>query len=481
MNEINKLDSNNVEDILTLSPMQEGMIFHYLCYPDNNLNFAQLCYKLKNKVDKEVLKKAWQVEIKRNEMLRVVFRWKKFTRPVQIVLKSQDIPFREYDFSDIDKEQAYMKIEKIIKEDTLEKIDISKHCLRINLCKVTAEEYIMIVSSYNIIYDGWSNGILLKELIDCYDELYGGNKPKEIAKIKYKEFLMWIKKRNTNEEEKYWKRYLEGYNCKMENFSEIQSNSSEVENKSYKHKISAVLEEQITKYIVNEQITLATLIYTAWAILLFKNNNINDVVFGMTVSGRPSEVKGINNIVGLFINTIPLRVKIFTTSKINELIKTVKNILVNDEIYHYTPLAEIKNYSEINNLNDLFDSIVVMQNYPLDQELLNNKHQMNIEVYSLSDSTNFPVTVGITTYDGIKLDIRYSTKYCTEYLIEDLIIYFIEILKGITGNNKNLLGNLEVKDIEVLDKKNKKEILKKIEYKENMLQSIERIDLNEIF
>ncbi|MGB7605429.1 MAG: condensation domain-containing protein, partial [Lutisporaceae bacterium] len=177
MKNIQKLDKANIQDLVSLSPMQEGMLFHYLQNPNSSEYFEQLSLILSGNIKTELIKASWNFVVQSNEMLRTIFKWEKLEKPIQIVLKNYEIPILEYDISEEDSPNKH-KLLNIIKEQDISKgIDIGEEPLRVLLVKLEANKYEMIISNHHIIYDGWSNGIILKEFFEVYNSLNNNIQP----------------------------------------------------------------------------------------------------------------------------------------------------------------------------------------------------------------------------------------------------------------------------------------------------------------
>ncbi|MCK4260472.1 MAG: hypothetical protein KAX49_15965 [Halanaerobiales bacterium] len=295
-----KIDNQNVQNIFSLTPMQEGMLFHYLKNSEDNYYFEQLCLKISGKINLEVMKKAWNYVIEANEMLRTVFRWEKLRKPLQIVLKKYRVPIRIHDLSDLDDLEKEEKVYEIKEKDQIEKIDISMEPFRVTLIKLNDNESVLIISNHHILYDGWSNGIILKEFFKAYNLLYDGNIPEKVKKNSFKEFLKWHQHQNQEEQKIYWTKYLEGFDSKTMLHISSGSPTNQVATERYVFSLDKELTNCINHFVKENRITLAAFFYSVWGILLQRYNNTDDIVFGTTVSGRNAEIKGIEEIVGLF-------------------------------------------------------------------------------------------------------------------------------------------------------------------------------------
>ncbi|HEX2927338.1 MAG TPA: amino acid adenylation domain-containing protein, partial [Ruminiclostridium sp.] len=443
-----KLDKQNVEDVIALAPMQQGMLFHYITNRDSEQYFEQLSLRLYGEIDTSFIKEAWSFVIRTNEMLRTVYRWEAIEKPLQIVLKEIEVPVRIHDLSQ-SQVTGNKGIEELIEEirenDRKEKIDIALEPFRVTLCKISGNEYEMIISNHHILYDGWSNGILLKEFVEAYISICSGKEPERVTKNKYKEFIKWNMKQNKGRQEKFWSDFLADFDTKTLLPEDNKKTNGSSRAKSFVCSIPQEALVKISSFTKEQSVTLATLIYTAWGILLQRYSNTEDVVFGTTVSGRVPEIKGINNMVGLFINTLPLRVKSNASQKILDLLTVVDELLKAREEYEGTPLADIRAYSEFSGTESLFDSIVVMENYPLDSQLNNDNEILNIKSYKMFEMTNFKLTLVITELNGgIDLKFSYNGDAFERTTIDMLSKHLINIIDDMVSNPQKELGSIDM-------------------------------------
>ncbi|MCP4151402.1 MAG: hypothetical protein GY757_26900, partial [bacterium] len=265
--------------------------------------------------DKEHFEKAWNTVIQTNEMLRTQFRWEKIKNPVQVVLKQHQIKPRYYDSQD---GNIKAWLEQVKEKDRKEGFDLREVPFRITLCETLCKHgnhnHTLIISHHHILYDGWSSGIILKEFLKTYNHLSNGKKIVQPAKIPFEDFINWQQDRDKNKEKEFWKNYLNGINTQTELSIKKKKNKEEITiTETYRTRIEDTLTKKTGIFAGKHKITTAALLYTAWGLLLKRYDNNEDVIFGTTVSGRNAGVKGIEEMVGLFINTIPLRVKIGTT------------------------------------------------------------------------------------------------------------------------------------------------------------------------
>ena len=321
-----KINSENVKDVLALSPMQESMLFFYLTSSEQEKYVAQICYRLTGKIQIDKFYKSWESVIEDNDILRTVFRWERLKQPIQIVLKKYTVDIQTFDCRERGVENVDSFIEDEMIKDRKERFDITKFSYRIKLYQFSEEEAYMLMSSFSIIYDGWSNSIMLKEFFTNYNQLIDGKMIQHQEKRQYKDYIKWLRAQPQEMYQEFWRNYLAGHKGKKDNFSQLQKKVGQCN--SYQFILPNDIERKIKDYLAQTQVTLAALIYSMWALWYYKEESIDDVVFGVTVSGRPAELAGMESVMGVFINTIPLRIKINPSQSLSSLISDIhKNMI----------------------------------------------------------------------------------------------------------------------------------------------------------
>jgi len=446
-----KAVEKNIEDIIALTPMQEGMLYHYLKDPNSELYVEQLALDISGTIHRQTLETAWNFVAETNQMLRTLFRWEKMTKPVQAVLKTYQVNIQYHDLSQAHENPAKKKesLETIKTDDRKKGFDLHQVPFRITLCKVETDRYVMVISHHHILYDGWSTGMILKEFFQAYHELYKGNTPlKPPVKTKFKEFVKWILQQDRGKQEIYWKGYLQGVNAQ----TEIPVKKKKAKPGAtpalldYTLRITPGMHQEIDAFVKRYKVTLAALFYTCWGILLQAYNNCNDVVFGTTVSGRSAKVKGIENMVGLFINTLPLRL---TTPSYETLIDTLYRMddkLQKREQYESTPLVDIRRYSGFDTREELFDSVLVIENYPLEKSLIHETGNLPFRVgfFSITERTNYDLAVGVIISGDIKANFIYNSEALTEVQVAEWARRWVYIIRQTLSEPNQPLSQIEV-------------------------------------
>ncbi|GCE15727.1 hybrid non-ribosomal peptide synthetase/type I polyketide synthase [Tengunoibacter tsumagoiensis] len=447
---VEKLPRSSVQDIFDLTPLQEGLLFHYLLSPDGAQYHEQLCLDLVGKVDEQLFRQAWEQVVQSNEMLRTVYRWQGLKKPVQIVLKQSDINLRTIDISadvstgevlDRDKHLAEIK-----RADLSQPFNLLEVPFRVTLCKVSAERSLVILSNHHILYDGWSNGIILSEFFRNYDRLQAGHSlAAPVQKTPFKTYVQWLQGQDQKKQARYWREYLAGFYAQT--YLPVKKKQPSVAATTLSHKVLCPpeLRQLIDAFCRQNGVTFAALLYSAFGIVLQKYTSTNDVVFGTTVSGRNADLKNILNTVGLFINTLPLRIQGSQQASLLAIVQQANADLLKRMDFEGTPLVNIKDCSELNSRDELFDTIVVIENYPLDQHLLTQKHSLQIEKFSNVEMTNYDVTLVVSLLlDSIEIVFNYRQERLEEATVVQLADCLVRTLETIVAQPLQRLCDLEI-------------------------------------
>ncbi|CAH1206498.1 D-alanine--D-alanyl carrier protein ligase [Paenibacillus plantiphilus] len=437
-----KLDRSNMEDIIALTPLQEGLLFHYIQNPHSELYFEQLSLRLKGRLDDDIFVQSWNHLIEANEVLRSVIRWEKLEKPLQIIVKQILPPIYRQDLSHLAQEETEGGLLFIKEEDRKRAIDITLEPYRITLCKISDTEYEMIFSSHHILLDGWSYGVLFKEFIEIYSSIADHQPVILPEKTKFKQFVNWIQNRDKTSHHLYWKEYLEGFHTKTQLPVRhgIQDNAGF---SSIRTDLSIELATTLHEFVKQHKISLASLFYTAWALTLHGYNGSSDIVFGSTVSGRTPEIKGIEHIAGLFINTLPLRVQVEPHESISHLLSHVHQSCIEREKFSSTPILDIKEASGYSQPGELFDSLVIVENYPLDHQLKHGRYALQLTEYAMFEVTHYPLTLLISAFGEISFEFKYNKQIFEAHAVNELCERFKHVLGELISKPEGTVQEIE--------------------------------------
>lgn len=448
----NKINKEDVENILPLTSLQKGLLFHYLKEEGSEVYFEQLTLELTGKMNVDFFREAWEFVATQNEVLRTVFRWKGLEEPVQIVLKSKKPNIVVHDFMGLMKNDITSKIDEFKELDKKNGINLEQEPWRVNLFLIDKERSVMLITNHHIIYDGWSNGIILKELFEAYNNLYNGKAIQNKQKEKYINYIKLIKSQDKADGKNFWKEYLNGIEEKAY-LPECNPNIQEFKSGKYRYDIGEDLTKKIRNFVNEQGITMASFFYAMWGILLQKYNISKDIVFGITLSGRNPRLLGIESMVGLFINTVPLRITFNENDSVLDIIRNIREDCNKIMEYDYMPVVDIKAASEIKNKENLFDSIMVVESYPLDKGLKNGKGILSIDKYDMEETSNYDLTFVVEVFDNFTFTFNYNSKIVDRASLTRIMKYLCNLCVSMIDN-----PNAKVKELKLLTKEEEQKL-----------------------
>lgn len=451
-----ELVGSKIQKIYHLSPMQEGMLFHSIFNPDDCMYFEQYAYLMKGHINIELLEKSFNEVIKRHDALRTIFVYEKLKQPQQIVLDERIAIVKFIDVSHLPFDEAMEYAEEYKVKEKRKGFVLSKDLLvRLTAIKIADDTYKIIWSFHHIIMDGWCIGIIIREQMEIYKALLGGVKYMLSEPVPYRDFIDWIEKNETERAIGYWQRYLQEYNSETLLPCKEQISSEDSNQLEYCLNIDADMTSGIQRIALRNQVTVNTVFQTIWGILLQKYNNSRDVVFGIVVSGRAAEINGVENIIGLFINTVPVRIRCEREETFAQLLQEVQTSYFDSEKNNYVSLADIQKKTDLK--AHPFNHIVTFENYPFDKDYINKKNEnlgLKIEDVEIFEKTNYDFNVVVIP--GKELQIRFTA---------NSKIYDVNILKNIENHLNELIrqviedDKIAIKVINVLNSDERKQLL----------------------
>ncbi|NOQ24720.1 MAG: amino acid adenylation domain-containing protein [Bacteroidales bacterium] len=356
------LDKKNIQDIYTLSPMQEGMLFQSI-YESDSIYFMQFTYQINDDLNLDYLKESFQQLIDRYDIFRTIFKYENLERPLQIVLKNRKHELFYEDISniaDLDSKTKYINAFK--KQNKTNSFDLSKDLLtKMAIFKLDENEYKLIWSFHHILMDGWCMQLVFSEFMKIYNSKKEERKLNLPKAIQYSNFIKWLTKQDQKKSIEYWGNYLDSFNTQT-GFLQ-KSWSGKASYKKHIQTISNINYQELINISKKYGITLNNLFTTIWGFMLSKYCGSSDVVFGAVVSGRSTELEDVDSIIGLFINTLPVRIKFNKDIKFLEQVKGVQANAVKSLNHQQCSLAEIQTGTSLK--NNLFNHIIVFENHQI--------------------------------------------------------------------------------------------------------------------
>jgi amino acid adenylation domain-containing protein/non-ribosomal peptide synthase protein (TIGR01720 family) len=444
-----------IEDVYRLSPMQQGLYYHALSEPKSHAYFEQFGYGLKGELDIAKLEQAYRTLIARHGVLRTVFRNDLAEEPLQVVLKEGIVDFRVEDIQDKspNEQQAYIKALRETDKD--EGFDLSAGPLvRLIIIKLSENRFYQIWSNHHLNLDGWSTNAVLYEFDVLYKSLIN-NQPTTLPNLEpYSRYIAWLGGIDQQKSKAYWNHYLTDYDSKavLPFDKEDVTQHTGYLPKDYEFWLSEELSNKLNAIAQKEKTTLNTIVQSAWGILLSRYNNTQDVVFGSVVSGRPSELKGIQEMIGIFINTVPQRIRYTDQTTFSELLQQTQQSFIAGEPHHHLNLAEIQHESELG--TNLIDHLVVFENYPISgqtdatnsEEQPNQKGELSIQGDTVEwfEQMNYDFTLMAAPEDRLFFRMKYNGAKYSEGFIKRLEGQWKQLLGEIAKSTQTAINGYDI-------------------------------------
>ncbi|MGW5376733.1 amino acid adenylation domain-containing protein, partial [Nocardia sp. NPDC003999] len=419
----------DLSDAWPLTPLQSGMLFHALLAERSvDVYTTQFVLDLSGAVDARRMRAAAQAVLDRHDNLRVAFADDSEGKPVQIVQDSLEVPWRLIDLGQLEPDAARAELERIKAADLADHFDMrTAPLLRFALIRSAAARYHLLVTSHHILVDGWSMPLLMKDLLTLY--AFGGKSRHLPSVPSYRDYLAWLVAQDAEAARSAWRAALAGVTeptplAPVDPGREIASGVGEVG-----FALSPADTTALTRLASGLGVTVNTVVQAAWGLLIGRTADRDDVVFGATVSGRPPQLDGVEAMVGLFLNAIPVRVRLDPTGTLGGLLRQLQAEQAALLDYHYLGLSDIQ---EAVGVEGLFDSLVVFESFPVDREGLDRAGAidgMSVTGVGAVNGTHYPFTVMVV----LDNQLRVSVKYLRDVIDEPAALALAQRLSALIG------------------------------------------------
>ncbi|WP_020496656.1 non-ribosomal peptide synthetase [Sciscionella marina] len=405
--------AGDLVDAVLPTPLAAGLVFHALYEQDTeDVYTVQVCFELSGELDEERLRAAAQRLLDRHDALRSGFATEGMREPVRFIVSGRELPWTSIDASTMDS----AAVEELLTRWRTERFDLARPpLLRFDLLRFGADRYRLVFTHHHTLLDGWSLPVLGAELF----ALYSGAEPAETAG--HEPYARWLANADRAAAEQAWAAYLEG----LRGPSLLARGEPDAAPSSIRAQLPI---EDLQERARERGITLNSLMQTAWALVLGTFTASEDVVFGATVSGRPAELPGVERMVGLFINTVPVRARVHPQRSLAETARLMQDEQTALREHQHLGLSAIQRAS---GQETLFDSLLVFENYPLDHaEFTPDGADFAVTGVHGSDATHYPVTLNITPGQQLEIRLDHRDGAVDRPLAEALLAAFTRVLSG---------------------------------------------------
>ncbi|MGE1156633.1 non-ribosomal peptide synthetase [Pseudomonas kitaguniensis] len=441
-----------IEDVYPLTPMQEGLLLHTLLEPGTGLYYMQDRYRINSALDPQRFAQAWQAVIARHEALRASFCWNVGADMLQVIHKPGSTPIDYLDWSADPHSQHEPRLQALLKAEREAGFDLLNQApFHLRLIRVGEASYWFMMSNHHILIDAWCRSLLMNDFFDIYMALGEGREAQLATPPRYRDYIAWLQRQNLTQARTWWQQNLQGF----ERTTPIPSDRPFLREHAGHSggmlvgdcytRLEARDGVQLRELAQAHQLTVNTFAQAAWALVLRRLSGDRDVLFGVTVAGRPVDMPEMQRTVGLFINSIALRVKLPEDDQrcsVREWLSGLLDSNMQLREYEYVPLVTLQELSELPKGQPLFDSLFVFENAPVEVSVLDRAQSLNATSDSGRTHTNFPLTAVCYPGDDLGLHLSYDQRYFDETTVQGMLGEFkrllLALVQGFHGDMADL-------------------------------------------
>ena len=432
----------DVEDIYELSPLQEGMLFHCLSDPRPGIYLEQFSYSLSGDLDLPAFTAAWRHVLRRHEVLRTSLHWQGAGKPLQVVHREVELPLIVHDWSDIAESDRERRLAELLASDRRQRFDFAQApLLRVAVARAAPRLHYFLWTFHHILMDGWSIAIVLHDLFAGYAELRRGGVPPLERPRPFRDHILSLQAQDSERSRAFWARLLEGFAEPLSiELDSPRSGSGPPAGEPGERELRLDAEQTaaLQAGALGLQVTLNTLVQGSWALLLSRYCGVEDVVFGTTVSGRSAG--GMEDTVGLFINTLPTRVRVPAQSPVRPWLQGLQRLQAEMREHESTPLPQIQGWSGVRTGTPLFETLVIYESYPAAPAT--GAADCGLELHHLHtrEQMNYPLALVVVPDQEMLFRLSYDQRRFDGMDMERLLSHLVHVLHGLVASPGRALG-----------------------------------------
>ncbi|WAC99100.1 non-ribosomal peptide synthetase [Streptomyces sp. NA13] len=426
-------DGRNIEDVYPLTPMQSGMLFHTLAEPEGGAYFEQMSFRMDGVAAPELLERAWQHVTDHLEILRSAVVWEQVDQPLLVVRRNVTQPVTHLDWRGLSEEEQGRALARHLAEDRELGIDLAAApMVRIAVARTSDTSVRVVRTSHHVLLDGWSTFQMLDELTRAYRALLAGEHPALPSRRPFGSYVEWLQGQDLTRAEAYWRELLDGFGQPTSlpyDRNPVATHRAQSAERLVT-RLPAAASRKLYDFARAERLTVNTVVQGAWALLLSRYAGESDVVFGATVSGRPADLPGVDSVVGMLVNTLPVRVGVDGDTPVGTWLAGVQEAQAEARQYEYVPLPRIQGWSGVERGTSLFDSLVAFENFPVDGDTGDADDGVRLHGLEGADVTNFPLNLVAYAGDELAYALAYDPGLFDLATVERMAAHLEALLTG---------------------------------------------------
>jgi len=428
---------SDIEDIYHVTPLQHGMLFHSLFTEERDVYFASFRWRLKGQLDADLFAKAWQQVVENHSSLRTSFHWSGLAQPVQIVRRDATVTLRQEDWSDLPLSEQETRLKKLLADERAIRFDFrAAPLMRLTLIRIGDDEHHFVWGFHHAIVDGWSVPVVLKHVFAHYEATTRGTQMAQTETPPFREYVAWISAQDRHAAESFWRSYLAGFSAPTSlPGARLQAvnTGANLNSGELKLQVSASTTGALRELAQKSRLTLNTIVQGAWAILLSRYSGETDVMYGATTSGRPAEMEGVAEMIGLFLNTLPLRAEVNAETSVSAWLAELQEQQLDLRQFEYASLVEVQGWSDVPRGTQMFGTLLAFENYPEMETMWTDTDTIRILESEGFDRTNFPLTLNVAAFDFMHLRLVYDEAFYNRDNVQRLAGHFVTLLEAIAS------------------------------------------------
>ena len=431
-----------IDDIYPLAPMQQGMLFHSLYAPESGIYVEQLSCELRGALDTQAFEQAWRHVAAQHPILRTSFAWEGLDAPLQLVWRDPPLPVERHDWRGLAAAEQAARLERYLAADRRRGFALgAAPPMRLALLRTADERHVCVWTHHHLLLDGWSVPRVLAAVFAGYESFARGQAAAPANARPYRDYIAWLERQDRAGAEAFWRQALRGFGAPTP-LPPGRPGQTEGRRELLTRFVPAETLAALRELARGQQLTLNTLVQGAWALLLSRYSRQADVLFGATVAGRPADLDGVEEIVGLFINTLPVRAHATPGAPLLGWLRDLQARQAELRQYEYTPLAQIQAWSELPHGTPLFESLVVFENYPPAQALGQHSGSLSIHDVRSFEVTNYPLTLVAAPGPELMLQLAYDSERFAAATIEQVLGHLQALLQAMVAHPGATLAEL---------------------------------------
>jgi amino acid adenylation domain-containing protein/non-ribosomal peptide synthase protein (TIGR01720 family) len=428
-------------DAFGLSPMQQGMLFHTLRDP-SGVYVEQLHCVLEGIDDFDAFERAWQRLADQEPMLRTSFHWEQLPEPVQAVHRQARLPLVRADWRDRSSAEQQELLARTLEEDRLRGFDLTEApALRLLVARLDEARHLFLWTHHHILMDGWCFSLILGDLFAMYGAELGRVEPPRPRRATFRSYIAWLRRQDGAQAAAHWSKIV-GSSEGTRLGDALATPRAQRPAAPVRRTLDAETTRALEAVARQARVPLSTLIHAAWAVVLSRYAPGPEVVFGSTTSGRPAELPGVEGIIGLFINTLPLRVDVRPDQPLQPWLAALRDQQADLRHHEIVPLWEVQQRSAAPAGRELFDSIVVFENFPIDTSLTQPPGGVRVSQVEVVEQPHYLVTAVAAPAAELPLTLLFEPTRLSDAAAQRLADHWAEVLSGLADPRVRRLGDL---------------------------------------